>query len=456
MIVSRSLELANLASNSSLQVQVSMNSGNNITTPYIYTIRTNVTTTHNMISPSSWLSGYNIYISGANNVFNFGDTVWQSNSIANTSATVISSNSTVVSVVNITSSNNNNIGGFTANSISIITDTTTGAVANVSAVQYKNELTGTGFISARYISKVVILAAGQDAEDNITYVGAYRPPGTNLLVYIKGLHAQDSDTFNSKDWSLMPETSSPALQSSLVNTADLVELTYGLPSSNVVYSNSIVTNTTSNIVTFPAANTTSPFFPGQFVYLSDQSYAIGNVSVVVAGSGYNNGDVVQLNGTAGYLNSNATFTVSTNSTGNVVSLTVSSGGVYLTNTALVANTTANTTGVGTGLTISTSAFNQSTRFNVRQVTGITNTTAIILNSNTSITSGNVAIGIIPNLQSQSGLFKYSNNNGIARYVNSSDVVFDSYLTFAIKVVLVANNNYIVPRIDDLRSLALQV
>jgi hypothetical protein len=460
IIMSRSLELSNTSinGNSTLQVEVSMGTSNTMISPYIDRIRNVVTTTHNKISPASWLNGYTVSYTNANNSFNLGDLVWQSNSTVNTSAIIIGGNSSVLLLTNTTSSNTASIGAFNANSTSIITDANTGAVANVVSTQLRNESINAGFVLTRYISKNVILATGQDSEDIITYLGAYRPPGTNLLVYAKVLHSQDSDTFNNKDWSFMPETSSPALQSSLVNTNDILELTYGLPSSNLIYSGGITSNTTNSIINFTGGNTTAGFIPGMFVYLADQSFSIANASINVAGSGYNNGDIVQLTGTAGYLNSNATFTVTTSSSGNVVSLTVSSGGIYVSNSVFSAQTTANNTGSGTGLTINLTGtnYNQSQKFNVRQVIAVPNTQSLVLSSNTSILSGNVSIGSISNLQSQSSAFKYTANNGIIRYVTSSDAVFDTYLTFAIKIVLISNTTNIVPRIDDMRTLALQV
>jgi len=50
----------------------------------------------------------------------------------------------------------------------------------------------------------------------------------------------------------------------------------------------------------------------------------------------------------------------------------------------------------------------------------------------------------------------ANNSGIIRYVSSGDVVFDSYKTFAVKIVPIAENSALVPRAGDYRALALQV
>jgi hypothetical protein len=98
---------------------------------------------------------------------------------------------------------------------------------------------------------------------------------------------------------------------------------------------------------------------------------------------------------------------------------------------------------------------------VRRVIATPNTSSIVLNSNNSFITGNStvgagAIGLIPDLETQYGAFKYANNEGIIRYTTSTDQVFDSYKTFAVKIVLVSNNSYIVPRLNDMRAIALQV
>lgn len=459
MIMSRSNEVSNttVLSNSSLQIQMGMGTSNNLISPYTDTIRNSVTLTNNKITPPTWLYGYSLSVANANGAFNVGDNITQTNTITTTTGTIIAANSTYILVTNVTSSNTNNIGLFNANGASIVTESTTGAVANVTGVSIASEPLNASFAQARYISKVVNLAVGQDAEDILTYLGAYRPPGTNIFVYSKVLHAQDSATFNSKDWSFMPESTSQALISSLVNTNDLVELVYTLPSSTLVYSTGITTNNTTAIVTFPAGNTNAIFTPNSFLYLADQSYVISGASVS-AGTSYTNGTVVQLTGTAGYLNANATFNVLTDSSGVPVSVVVANVGSYMSNTTITANTVTLVSGAGSGLllTITGSQFAPTNKFNVRQVVSVPNTTAVIVNSNTSINSSNVAIGFIANLQSQAGAFKYTANNGNVRYVNYVDSVFDNYLSFAIKIVMTSNATQIVPRITDMRTLALQI
>lgn len=459
MIMSRSNEYNNPITGgpgtSSLVVSSQFISTSNEVSPYIDKIRTNLTLTHNIIKDAWQLSGNRISISNTSGSYNAGDTIWQSNSTVNTSATVIASNSSYIIVANIASSNLLSVGLLNANGSSIITSTN-GAISNVSAIVPYGESLSTNIEATRYISKNVILADGQDSEDLLSYISAYRPAGTNLHVYSKILSASDGDTFDNKSWSMMPETSSAALLSSQANKNDFVELSYDFPQSVQIYSGNVtVTNASAN-VTFATNITTATFTAGMFIYLADVSYYVANASITAGGTGYVNGDTVALTGTAGFVNS--TFTVSTNTTGGVITLTTNNVGSYISNTAIVGNTTSNTTGIGAGLriTVANSNFIQSNKFNVRKITSIPNTSTLIVSSNVSITSGNVAIGTIPGMTNQNAGFKYANNNNICRYTTSSDGVFDSFKTFAIKIVLISNTSSTIPRMSDFRCLALQV
>lgn len=458
-IRSRSNEIVSSSGASSLTVYTDMSSTNTAITPYIDKVRNKVTLTHNLIFDDNHLSGCYVSCNNVVGSFAVGDTVWQANSTVNTSATVDHVSANTLLLIDIVSSNNKSIATFNANGSSIITDSTSGATANVTSVSYFSEDSGTGLVkkASRYISRSVQLASGQDADDLQCYIDAYFPPGTNIHVYGKGLASSDGDSFNNKAWSIMPMTSAPGNYSSLVNLNNIVELQYELPSSQQIFSSGATCNTGNTIVNVPLTGSTSSIIPGEFVYIADQGYSITSATVSAAGSGYTNSTIVMLTGTAGYENSNATFSVVTNSSGNVVSVSPISIGSYLSNAAITSNSTSNTSGTGSGLTLSISGtqFNQSTLFSVVQVAAVPNTSAFVTTSNVAFTSGNAALGVIPNLGIASGMFKYDQNNYIARYVTSTGSVYDTFLTFAIKIVLTANSSNIVPRLSNMRALALQ-
>jgi hypothetical protein len=456
MVMSRSNEIKSSSGVSSLQVSDNIFTANTKISPYTDRIRHDVTLTHNIINPDYMFNGYTIVMANTAGTFAINDVVWQSNSTVNTSAIVVGSNSTALFVCNVVSSNSLNIGTFNSNGTSTIKSTTSGGLANVVSVSLFGESIGGGFRNTRYISKNVILADKQDAEDLVCYLSAYRPTGTNIQVYGRFSAGTDSAPFNNNDWSRLVETSSPALQSSLVNRNDFVELVYDLPTSvNIFNSGANVVTTSANVLLY-GSNTTSSFTPGMWIYLSDASYYVANATVVAGGSSYSNGTVVHLSGAPlGF--TNATFSVSTNTSGGVTSATVVNPGVYTSNSTLTGiATVVDTTGTGSGLTLTVSNFNLSTKFNVRQVVAVPNANTLVLSSNVSFSSPNTGIGYIPGMQSQYSAFRYDQNNAISRYATLTDSVFDNFKTFAVKIVLSANSSQVVPRMTNFRALALQV
>jgi hypothetical protein len=55
-------------------------------------------------------------------------------------------------------------------------------------------------------------------------------------------------------------------------------------------------------------------------------------------------------------------------------------------------------------------------------------------------------------------FKNANNSNIVRYYddNGDGSYFDGYSTFAIKIILESDQSHIVPRVGDMRAIAVQV
>lgn len=91
-----------------------------------------------------------------------------------------------------------------------------------------SERIGLGESEARYVSKMVQLADGMDAEDIRVLLGGYKPTGTDIRVYVKFLSATDSRNFKEIEWTRLyvkPETNST---SSSVNREDYREFEYQL------------------------------------------------------------------------------------------------------------------------------------------------------------------------------------------------------------------------------------
>jgi hypothetical protein len=91
-----------------------------------------------------------------------------------------------------------------------------------------------GISEARYISRTVTLADNMDAEDIRVYLTAYKPSGSNLLVYYKIMHSDDADGMNEKKWIPMTLNEGQGFTttyrySSSENSEDFIELVYDTP-----------------------------------------------------------------------------------------------------------------------------------------------------------------------------------------------------------------------------------
>lgn len=369
MIYSRSNELVNLSANKSLTIQSSLQTRTNKFSPYMDSIRSKAIITSNQIRPEAELEGFYLNIQTPTGLFARETVVFQSNATSNTSGKISFANSSFIAVYDVSTTNTSQIATFTANSTSIITSVS-GVVANVTATTAFNEALGNGStLPSRYISKTVLLADGQDSEDMVVFLTAYRPQGTNIKVFSKILNAADSDPFDDKSYTPMLDTTQN-LFSSLANRDDHVELKFELPQTVQVHSSDISVNTTSSVITFTNSRTTEEFEPGMFVYVADSS---------------------------------------------------------------------------------------TQTFSVRRVLSVPNTSSLVVRSNLTFNSSNAAIGYITGSLVQCNAFRYVENNGIVRYVcNSTDSSFDGYKTFAIKIVLTSDTTQIVPRVADMRTLALQI
>lgn len=85
-----------------------------------------------------------------------------------------------------------------------------------------------GEILNKYISVPITLAVGQDAEDLLVMITAYRPPGTDVLVFAKLLNGQDTDTLAQRPWIPLVRRGDN-VYSSFTNRSDFKEYSYDMP-----------------------------------------------------------------------------------------------------------------------------------------------------------------------------------------------------------------------------------
>lgn len=88
-----------------------------------------------------------------------------------------------------------------------------------------------GSAMSKYVSGNVVLADGQDAEDVLVTVAAYRPSGTDVKVYVKLLNAEDGEDFDSKAWTELELNSGSGTYSNPKDQKDFIDFEYSIPSS---------------------------------------------------------------------------------------------------------------------------------------------------------------------------------------------------------------------------------
>jgi hypothetical protein len=102
-----------------------------------------------------------------------------------------------------------------------------------SDVTGENETDG-GQLFNKYISKIITLADFQDAEDMNVFLTAYRPPSTDVKVWIKLLNGEDSDPMAQIKWIEMEKTyGGDVTYSSIANKNDFKEYKYVLPATSL-------------------------------------------------------------------------------------------------------------------------------------------------------------------------------------------------------------------------------
>jgi hypothetical protein len=234
-----------------------------------------------------------------------------------------------------------------------------------------NEHKNNGLAKSKSVSKIVTLSAGNDAEDINVYLTAYKPLGTNLIVYAKVLESTDAEKFEDKDWSILEQVGGVGLYSDAQNQNDYKEFQYSFP---------------RNPITIPSF------------------------------------ELVTSNNTANIVSTNSDTRWQQNfKTGQLVTMY---SDVYGTN------------------------------FEVNQIANVNSNTSITLAN--PVTLANTSSAIIASMPYPYSAFKNSNNGNIVRYYTADGSPHDSFKRFAIKIVFTAQNDYLVPKVRDMRALALSV
>jgi hypothetical protein len=91
-------------------------------------------------------------------------------------------------------------------------------------------LPGKGNALAKYVSKVVTLDEGLDAEDITVLLTTTRPPGSNVRVYARVINEYDPEPFGQKHWSLLTRDGDDTFTDP-TRYNDFIEMEFGFPTS---------------------------------------------------------------------------------------------------------------------------------------------------------------------------------------------------------------------------------
>lgn len=577
ILMSRSNEWSpNLPSNRrgdpSTKIYASMVAANSMISPIIDTAKNVVDVIGNTIARQNQLSGYRLIVArNADNInptlpanndnhnFKQGDRLIQRNFDVPAGQTPTYLGGADLSYYNEDTLIITNVSGFFSQIANVNVmlynpgDLTAGYNNNTSIVSssyFSEENNNNLKFASRYISKNVVLADGQDAEDIRLYLTAYRPANTDLLVYVRILNGEDPGAFDNKSWTLLNQITSPGLLSSTANKDDLIEIEYGFPIASEISAEGVKVRVPATryfpdtAVDLAADKIKINIIEDDVFLVGDRVQYITDTDVTAVGGLANNEyyyiktvglDAKTFNGSTDVntttnkisissnpfvvgdrvlyksvtsaaiapLSNNSWYyvktadgssvTLSATATGPILGLSkgVSDTGHSLSSQFIQLSDTEDgatkvlTTGAtpGTGHRLMTDdwinvtdtsrirvqdfvyfadATTDSNKFFVAQVRrkGKTNKRNLSLIQDPPFPIDNAKFGVIKNLQWATCAFLYPDNNNIVRYVsgakNGTNAVYDGYKQFAVKIVPVSDTTSLVPRVKDMRAIALQI
>lgn len=300
------------------------------------------------------------------------------------------------------------------------------------------EFYNNGPSKTKYISKIITLASGQDAQDLNIILSAYRPPSSEIQVWVKFLNGEDPESMTNKTWTPMRSLGA-TLYSNPSNPNDYREFTftvpYGYPLLNTT--GTITTVTSSNTVTGSGTLFTSEVYPGWYINMKANNF-IGETSRKILSVTSNTSLVLDGPFTVNHTNE-PYFIVPPPTTAYL------SQNTYVQLTGTVTTSTTNNSIIGSGTSF-TGYFKPGsiiyTANDAQQVVSVANDTYLTVGTpwTTAASGSNVSI---------------EQSAGVT-YYNSSNSQFTTFKKFQIKIILQSNDSTKVPLIDNLRVMALQM
>lgn len=301
-----------------------------------------------------------------------------------------------------------------------------------------NEFFNDGDSKSKYVSKIITLAEGQDAEDLRITLTAYRPVGTDIQVWAKFLNREDSDPISAKTWTPMINLSYD-LYSDPGNPTDMREFVFSTSEyyPMLTTSGTVTSSNTSNTVTGVGTAFDTELKPGWYVNMRASNTA-GEQSrkiISIANS-------TQLTTEGAFIG---------NYTNELMFLVPPPSTAYLSaNTTTVLTGTVSTNTLNNIITGSGTSFTTELNENsIIQVNG-DQQKVVYISNNTSLTVGKPWSSYV------TGANGYNVTPAGVTYLNDNLNLYSTFKRFQIKIILQSNDSSKVPVMDDLRCLALQL
>jgi hypothetical protein len=170
---------------------------------------------------------------------------------------------------------------------------------------YTDEHTNYGNAWAKGVETKLNLAINATAEDLQVFSTIYRPPGTDVNMYVRLKSEDDFEAFEDKDWTRLEPIDGVNMWSSLTNVDDFVEITWGLqayPNTSLTITGAVTTQL-SNAVLVGTGTNFSNLATGDLVLvlnpLFPENHMVSVVNVVTNTTHLTLADPIANNGLVG-------------------------------------------------------------------------------------------------------------------------------------------------------------
>lgn len=310
---------------------------------------------------------------------------------------------------------------------------------SVDPISYEyDEYFNSGKGKSKYISKVITLATGQDAQDLRVILTAFRPVSSDVQVWVKFMNNEDPETLAQKTWLPMINTGKD-VYSNPSNPNNYREYVYVVPQyySLVPTTGNITVSNTSNTITGSGTLFESELEVGWFINMRANS-SFNEVSRKIVSIANNTS--LQLDAPFnGNYTAESYFLVPPITT----PWLSTKSATELTGNVATSTTTNIITGTGTQFT--TEIFPGSIiaiNGDAQEVVSITNSTSL-------------SVGTVWS-SSGSDLKAYNSTPAGVSYLDNTLNLYTTFKQFQLKIILQSDDSSKVPIIDDLRALALQL